>query len=230
MRELVVAENPSSVVSESIKNVRTNLLFSEVDKDIKSVLVTSSVPSEGKSFIAANLALSFAQLDKRVLILDCDMRKGRQHELFNVSNFVGLSNLLLEDLTGTKKELEGVYSNYVVNTKYKKLDIVSSGFYPPNPSDMLSSAKFERILNDLSKTYDIVIIDGAPLAYLSDSLEIAKVVDKIVMVTSIDETPKDVLEDSVKKINSFKDKIAGVVVNKIELKKENNYYYKKEGK
>ena len=227
MRELMVAENPSSITSESIKNIRTNLLFTEIDKSIKSILVTSSSPGDGKSYITSNLALSFVQLNKKVLILDCDMRKGRQHEIFKISNVIGLSNLLLEHIV-SKDEANRVYDEYIVNTKFNNLDIIPCGFYPPNPSDMLSSQKFGKILKDLEKKYDAILIDGVPLGYLSDSLEIAKHIDKIVLVTSINGTPKEDLAEAIKKLRPFEEKLAGVVINKVEIKKEDTYYYKKE--
>ncbi|MFI3260506.1 MAG: CpsD/CapB family tyrosine-protein kinase [bacterium] len=222
MKEIVVIEKPTSSISESIKNIRTNLQFLAIDEPIKTLLVTSSAQGEGKTFTSVNLAVSFTQINKKVLIIDCDMRRGRLHEVFKCSNIAGLSSLLLTELVKKND-----YGDYIVKTDVKKLDIIPSGFYPPNPSDMLSSKKFAKILSILKEEYDIIILDAVPLNGLSDSLEIAKLADKILVVTALNETPREFLADSKKALHLFEDKVAGIVINKGPHRPD-RYYYKSE--
>ena len=114
--ELIVANNPKSGVAEAIKTIRTNLLFSSIDEPVKSILITSSMSGEGKSFISANLAVAFAQAGVKVLIVDCDLRRGRQHKIFNIDNEQGLSNLLLDDVDKNYKKYK---SNKIIKTQNK---------------------------------------------------------------------------------------------------------------
>ena len=205
--DLVVKDQPNALVSESIRTLRTNLQFSSIDKEFKTLLVTSSVPSEGKSFISANLAVSFAQNGKKVLLIDCDLRKGRQHNIFNISSKEGLSNLLLGDISNC--------SNYFFETKIKKLYIMPRGIIPPNPSELLNSKKNESLINVLKKYFDIIILDGAPINGLSDSIILSTYVDKVLLVTSIDHTPKSELKNTVKALQTVNASLAGCVANNI---------------
>ena len=218
--ELIVEKTPKAIVSENIKSLRTNLQFTAIDEDLKTVLVTSTNASEGKSFVAANLAVSFAQADKKVLLVDCDLRKGRIHKLFNVPNTAGLSNLLTADLRS--------FGKYIRPTKIKKLEIITCGTYPPNPSELLASKKNKRLIEILGSFYDLVIFDGAPVGGLADSVILSSFVDETLIVLKDGYTSKGDLaatKDSLEKVGA---KVAGVVfnmVNKKESKYYNNYYY-----
>lgn len=218
--ELIVEKSPKAIVSENIKSLRTNLQFTAVDEDLKTVLITSTNAGEGKSFVAANLAISFAQADKKVLLVDCDLRKGRVHRLFNIPNTSGLSNLLAGDLRA--------FGNYIRQTKIKKLDIITCGTYPPNPSELLASKKNRRLIKTLGSFYDIVIFDGAPVGGLADSVILSSFVDETLIVVKDGNTAKaDLLaaKDSLEKVGA---KIAGVVFNMVNRKASkyyNNYYY-----
>lgn len=216
--ELIVNKFPKSIVSEGIKTLRTNLQFSSVDKNLKSILITSSIPGEGKSFISANLATAFCQTGKNVLIVDCDMRKGRQHKIFNVSNLNGLSNLLIDDFRNT-------YLSYIKNTGIKNLFLLTSGTIPPNPSELLNSDKNKALMNLLISKFDLVIFDGVPCNGLPDSIIMSTLVDKTLIVSAENITPKSLLENTRKSLESVKSNIAGVVVNKIDMK-DNKYYGK----
>lgn len=218
--ELIVASRPKSGVSEAIKTIRTNLQFSSIDQAVKSILVTSSIPGEGKSFITANLAVAFAQAGNKVLIVDCDMRRGRQHKVFNVSNDKGLSNLLIDDV---KKH----YKKYIQETEIKNLYVLPMGIVPPNPSELLASEKNKQLAEILEEEYDTVIYDGVPVGGLTDSIIMADIADKIVIVSAYKQTPIEFLQNTVKGLENFKEKIAGVVVNKLPSQKNhyyNNYY------
>jgi len=208
--ELLAQKYPKSVVSESIKTLRTNLQFSSVDEDIKTILITSSIPGEGKSFISANLAISFAQTDKRVLIVDCDMRKGRQHRIFKLSNSKGLSNLLIDDMTN--------YKDYINKTSVDGVHVITRGTVPPNPSELLNSKKNADLLRVLKAKYDVIIYDGVPCNGLPDSIIMSKLVDKVLIVSSDSMTPKSVLESTKKQLESVNAPIAGDVLNNVNRK------------
>ena len=154
--DLIICKDPKSSMSEAIRTLRTNLQFASVDKKIKTILVTSSVPGEGKSFVAANLAVAFADSGSKVLLVDCDIRKGRQHTIFGLHNKKGLSNLLLQNVSE-------VYSNYINTTEVKNLDIIFKGITPPNPSELLNSDKNKQLVSFLKDQYDIIIFDSAPI-------------------------------------------------------------------
>ena len=150
--ELVLRDDPKSKVSEDFRTIRTSLYFSLNKKDSNSVLIASSVPNEGKSFIASNLAVAFAKTQKKVLLIDCDMRLGRQHEIFNLSNAEGLSNLLAE--RNSKK-----YNSYIRKTNVKNLSVITRGVVPPNPSELLDSSIMEELLEEVKQKYNYVILD-----------------------------------------------------------------------
>ena len=216
--ELIVANNPKSGVAEAIKTIRTNLLFSSIDEPVKSILITSSMSGEGKSFISANLAVAFAQAGVKVLIVDCDLRRGRQHKIFNIDNEQGLSNLLLDD--GDKN-----YKKYIKKTRYENIYVLPMGIVPPNPSELLASAKNKQLVKLLKQKFDLVIYDGVPVGGLTDSIIMADLVDKIVIVSAYKITPVEFLANTNKALEKFKDKIAGVILNKFPSSKD--HYYSK---
>ena len=205
--EIIVERNPKSSVAEAIRIIRTNLEFSGIDKKINSILITSSVPSEGKSFISTNLATAFAQNGSKVLLIDCDMRKGRLHKIFNISNERGLSNLLLEDV-------EISFNSYIQKTNINNLYLLPKGVVPPNPSELLNSPKTKILLRVLSSKFDYLVLDGTPVNGLTDSLILTKYVDKTVVVASINYTKSNELEATKKSLISVGADIAGVIVNR----------------
>ena len=217
--ELIVNEKPNAAASEGIRNLRTSLQFSSVDEKLKTILVTSSVPSDGKSYVSANLAISFAQAGKRTLLIDCDLRKGRQHKIFSISGNEGLSNLLIEDVKNC--------SNYIFKTTINNLFLMPRGTFPPNPSELLNSKKNRLLIETLQKHFEIVILDGAPISGLSDSLILSSLVDKTIIVASINHTPKTELTNAKKALDSVSANVAGIVANRVVAKKgtSGSYYY-----
>ena len=218
--ELVVANAPKAIVSENIKSLRTNLQFTAVDAKVKTILVTSTNAGEGKSFISSNLAISFAQADKKVLLVDCDLRKGRIHRLFGLTNTNGLSNLLASDTRN--------FGKFVHPTKIKNLDVMTCGTYPPNPSELLASKKNRHLIKTLQEFYDVIIFDGAPVGGLADSVILASLMDETLIVVKDGNTTKVDLataKDSLEKVGA---KVAGIVFNMVNRKSSkyyNSYYY-----
>ena len=219
--DLVLNYDPKSVISETIRTLRTNLQFASVDKKLKTILITSSMPGEGKSFIASNLAVAFAQSGSKVLLVDCDIRKGRQHYIFGSTNKKGLSNLLLEDV-------EKKYTDYILETKIENLSVIFRGITPPNPSELLGSEKNHQLIEILKKKFDIVIFDSAPVnGGLTDSLIMGTLVDGVVIVSACKETPVKLLNETKKSLQNVGANILGVVLNRTESssKKYYGHYY-----
>jgi len=207
---------PKSNFAEDVKTIRTNLDFSKVDQNMKTILITSSIPGEGKSFISANLAASFAQNNKKVILIDCDLRKGVIHKRMNVNN-VGLSNLIAK---GDLSDLD----EYIQESDVKNLDVITRGIVPPNPSELLSSKAFKSIIKLLEGYYDYVILDGPPVTNLPDSLIMSTLVDKTLIVSSIGYTPLSLLQNTKKCLENVNAPIAGIIVNKVPVKKGGYYY------
>lgn len=218
--DLIVDKKPKAFASENIRTLRTNLQFASVDNEIQTLLVTSTLPGEGKSFISANLAVSFAQAGKKVLLVDCDLRKGRQHKIFKISGKRGLSTLLIHEAKD--------FGDYVYSSKIDGLYVMPRGVFPPNPSELLSSKKNEALIKELKKHFDIIILDGAPCSGLSDSLVLSSLVDKVLLVSSVNYTPKTELKNTKKALENVGANIAGCVANNVKIKRDSyghGYYY-----
>lgn len=209
----------NTAFNEEIKKLRTNLKFS-LNGEVKVVCITSSVPGEGKSLISANLSAAFAQYDEKVLLIDCDLRKGRQKQKFNIPSdkSAGLSNLLIN------RYWENEYKNYISPTKIQNLFVIPTGPYPPNPSELLASEVFKKIIEKLRQEYSMIILDCPPLEGLNDTLVVSLIADTTVLVTKYKQTPIKLLEKSKKSLDNVGSKIAGVVLNQVE-QGTSSYYY-----
>ena len=219
--ELVVNYNPKSSFSESIKTVRTNLQFSLVNKDIKTILLTSPEPGDGKSFVSANLAIAFTQENKKVLLIDADLRKGRQHRIFKIHNdkSKGYSNLIL-----SSKE-ESTIHDFIVRTEVKNLDLLPTGAFPPNPSELLLSTNNKELMDKLREMYDIIIVDCAPVLGLNDALVMTKLTDINIVVVTKRKTKIESLEEVKKNFEKVGAKVNGVILNKVKQKDISYYGY-----
>lgn len=217
--ELVIFTRPKSNISEDIRTIRTNLQFTSAEES-KVLLVTSSVPGEGKSFISSNLAAAFAQTGEPTLLIDSDLRLGRVHKIFGVSNKIGLSNLLVE---GDNVD----YAAYVKKTDIPDLYVIPRGTVPPNPSELLNSVNAKKAVEFLRENFQHIIFDGVPINGLPDSLIVAGLVDRVIIVSSANYTKIDELEDTKKALEKIDANIAGVVVNRTNQTKRGKYsnYY-----
>lgn len=226
--ELIITKNPKSRFAEAIKTIRTNLAFSNVDKDNKIILITSCEPSDGKSFISANLAVAYAQEGKKVLLIDCDMRKGRQHNIFDIPNKVkgGYSNLILEYKEGTKSPFR--FDSYITKTNVENVSVITSGPVPPNPTELLSSEKNEKLLKKLATKFDVIVLDCPPVIGISDTAIITKYSDVNLLVVTSKRTKIELINRAKKIFSNVNSEITGVVLNKI-ASKGNGYgsYYSK---
>lgn len=225
-KELIVQKDPKSPVSEVFRTLRTNIQFMNANKRLKTLLITSTFPGEGKSWVASNLAVTFAQAGNKVILIDADMRKGRQYTIFDVLPRPGLSNYLsgMDEKEGEEPDI----SKYLQRTDVDNLLIMTAGNIPPNPSELLVSDQMNKLLKDLKSVCDIVVIDGTPCELVTDSVILSRIVDSTVIVTAHKETKKDNLEKIVRNIKNVGGNLAGVVINKmpVSIKKYNeNYYY-----
>ena len=223
-KELIAQKDPKSPVSEVFRTLRTNIQFMNAKGKLKTLLVTSTLPGEGKSWVTSNLAVTFAQAGKRVILIDADMRKGRQYSIFGVSPIPGLSNYLSDSLDNDTVDL----IDYVQETEVKNLYIIPAGNIPPNPSELLTSMQMVNLLEELKKISDIVIIDGTPCELVTDSVIISRIVDSTIIVTASKQTKKDNLKRVITNIKSVGGNLAGVVLNKVPIsakKYEQSYYY-----
>lgn len=227
-KEIIVVENPKSPEAEMFRNLRTNIQFMNTDSEKKVMIVTSTIPGEGKSYVSANLGAAFAQLDKKVLIIDTDMRKGRQYSLFNLKPRPGISNFLSgvveQDFIGDKEDIR----NYIQETDVENLYLIPAGNVPPNPSELLVSPKLQKIIHDLKQSFDIIIFDAPPCLIVADALIIARLVDFSIIVTAQNITRIENLKRAKLAIENVGGKIAGVVLNKVQINAksyETSYYY-----
>ena len=189
--ELITFVSPKTQISEVFRTLRTNIQFMNVDEKLKSLLITSTVPGEGKSWITANLAITFAQAGKRVLLVDADMRKGRQHKLFELNNDKGLSNYLIMT---AKEEGINTIGEYIQTSLIDNLYVMTSGMVPPNPSELLTSQKMVDLIKYLESIFDIVIFDGTPSTIVTDAIILSKFVDSTLIVASYKQTKIDDLK------------------------------------
>lgn len=222
--ELITYKDPKSPISEIFRTLRTNIQFMASNKKIKTILITSSIPGEGKSWVSSNLILAFAQQGKKVIIVDSDMRKGRLHSIFEVDKKPGLSNYLSGIIE--KEDKDNIF-NYVRQTNITNLYVMPSGDIPPNPSELLVSEKTKTLIDGLKNMFDIVIFDGTPALIVTDALILARQVDATLIVTSYKTTKMGDIEKIKKSIENVGGNIIGIVLNKIPIsaKKYENYYY-----
>ena len=220
MKELIIVDKPNSSFGEEIKKVRTNLMFSNIEDDMKVIMITSSIPGEGKSFIASNLATAFAQANEKTLLIDCDLRKGRLKKIFNIPpEEKGLSDLLIN------KKWKEECDNYIQRTEVDKLSIITSGIYPPNPSELLASGRFAELLKELRKKFHIIILDCPPIVGLNDAMVLAKKADRCLLVANCEKASIDILEKSKNELEKMDVKVSGIVLNEYEIKQKKYYYY-----
>lgn len=213
---LYVREKPKSTISEKFRGIRSNIMFSNAENEIGSLLVTSEKPGSGKSTISANIAVTYAQAGYKTLIIDGDMRKPTQHYIFDLPNNSGLSNLIINKAT---------YSDSLKETNVDNLAILTAGPTPPNPSELIASSKFETIFNELSDHYDFIVIDTPPVNTVTDAQVYAQTVKNCVLVIDAEKNNKIEVKKAKDLLNKADGKLLGAVLNKMPVDKNSSYYY-----
>ena len=211
----IVEQEPKSIAAESYRTLRTNIQYSSFDKPYQTIVVTSSEPGEGKSTTSGNLALCLAQGDKRVILIDCDLRKPSIHKKFKISNIVGLSDVIIG-----KEEL-----STAVHRHNKNLLVLTSGKIPPNPSEMLSSKAMSKLLEGLKKEFDYIILDTPPVQAVTDSQILSTKADGTILVVRAERTKKEAVNNAVSLLKKVNANIIGTVLNGLSTDRNKYYYY-----
>ncbi|MFX3617512.1 MAG: CpsD/CapB family tyrosine-protein kinase [Sporolactobacillus sp.] len=215
-RNLVSFYKPKSTIAEQYRTIRTNIDFSQVSGDLKTVMVTSAGPGEGKSTTAANLAVVMAQQGKNVLLIDADLRKPTMQYTYRLSNTQGLTTLL------TKKSS---YEETIKKTEVDHLFILTSGPIPPNPAELLSSPAMDSFIKHALTLFDVVLIDTPPVLAVTDAQILANVCDGTVLVTRSGVTEKEAAVKAKELLSKAKARILGVVLNGKPITKSDSHYY-----
>lgn len=215
-RSVIAMSDPKSINSEQYRTIRTNIEFSSVDTEVKSLLITSAGPEEGKSTTAANLAVVFAQQGKKVLLIDADLRKPTVHFTFKLDNGTGLTSLLLKQMPFQKAVLPADEAN---------LDILTSGPIPPNPAELLSTGAMKDLLSEAAAVYDKVILDTPPVLAVADTKILGSYTDGAIMVISSGKTDKEKAAKAKEALDYCPCKLLGAVMNGKKQTKHSDYAY-----
>lgn len=216
---LLIAADPRSALAEAYRHLRTSILLSTAGRAPKSLLITSSLPSEGKTTTATNTAISLAQTGAKVLIIDADMRRPRLHSIFNIDNNVGLSSLLASELS------DADITTAIRQDEKTKLHMITSGPIPPNPAELIGSEQMANLLANLQTRFTHVVVDSPPIASFTDGVLIASMVDGVILVVHAGQSSRQVVRRSRQLLQEIGAKIFGVVLNNVNLNTKDNYYY-----
>lgn len=216
-RQIITLTNPKSPISEAFRTLRTNINFSAVDTDLKVLMVTSALPSEGKSTTLVNLATTYAQAEKSVVVLELDLRKPTVHKTLNISNRHGITNVLTRSV-----ELEDVIQSTLVPNLYA----IPSGIIPPNPSELLGSNALVQVIQQLKQNFDVVLIDTPPVLAVTDAQLISVNCDGVILVADSGKVKRNELLTAKERLVLVNAKILGVVLNNVKRNaKDKSYYY-----
>ncbi|MGB4439137.1 MAG: CpsD/CapB family tyrosine-protein kinase [Sedimentibacter sp.] len=215
MEKFTAINDQKSPITEAYRKVAANIQFSNIDGNIKTIMVTSSMENEGKSTTISNLATVMADLNKNILLIDFDFRKPSIHKQFNLSNRSGLTDLLVN-----KENYKGY-----INNVYPKLDVMTTGKLPSNPAEILNSNAIKELLKELSSHYDYIFLDTPPIILVSDPITIASYSDAVILTVEFAKTEKEIAKKSVDSLRRVNANIIGTILNKMPVTKHNKYYY-----
>ncbi|MBI3978842.1 MAG: CpsD/CapB family tyrosine-protein kinase [Chloroflexi bacterium] len=213
---LVTYSQPRSAVAEAYRQLRTNIQFSSLDRPIRTLLVTSTSPDEGKSTTLANLAITIAQTGNRVVLVDCDLRRPTMHTVFGVKNGTGVTGLMLSD-GGEEAALQ--------ESGIPNLLLLPSGPLPPNPSELLSSRRLSQILDRLSAVADYVLLDSPPVIAVTDAAVLASKVDGVLLVVRAGKTKREMARKAKQLLEKVNARLVGVVLNDVKYDTSLHHYF-----
>lgn len=214
--ELISSLNPKSPMAEAFRTLRTSIHFSSMNNPLKTLLVTSTGPEEGKSTTLSNLAVVFAQAGSKVLVVDCDLRKPVQHKIFNTGNKYGLTSVLVNEIS----LMEAIKATVV-----EGLSLLTSGPIPPNPSELIGSQRMQAVLNEISSMFDYVFFDAPPTLAVTDAILLSALVDGVVFVVKSGVTKIELAKEATESIKMANGRIIGTVLNGVRRNQEDYHYY-----
>ncbi len=218
---LVTVTSPRSPASEAYRTLRTNLQFISPDKPLHALMITSPGPEEGKSTMLANLAVAMAQGEKKVILVDCDLRRPSLHKLFGLAHKRGLTTMMVDDKALADPPLQ--------DTGVAGLRLLASGELPPSPSDLLGSQRMDRVLAMLRERADVVLLDAPPVLAASDAAILATKVDGVLLVVAAGQTKRDGVQAAKAKLEKVNARVLGAVLTNMPLDASlQRYYYAKE--
>ncbi len=216
--KLVTIQDPQSPASEAYRTLRMNLQFAALDSPLRTLLITSPGPGEGKSTTLANLAVTIAQVDQRVIVVDCDLRRPYLHQLFGCDNQLGLTSMMVDD--------DLLENPPLLETSVNGLRVVTSGTLPPRPSDLLGSVRMEKVIDRLLSEADMVIFDAPPVMAVTDAAVLSTKVDGVLLVVSAGETKREQAQRAVERLQKVNSRIIGAVLNNVPLDTSMANYYR----
>jgi polysaccharide biosynthesis transport protein len=217
-KDLIVHTHPRSIIAECCRTIRTNLAFMSTDKPLRTLLVASPGPSEGKTTIAASMAITMAQAGRRTLLVDTDLRRPRVHKVFKLPMHLGVTRVLAKEL-----EVEEA----IQNTEIENLWVLPSGPIPPNPAELLQTERFAKLIEDLKARFDIVVFDSPPVGVVTDAAVLGPQLDGCLVVVRAEKSTRDTLANAMRALRNVKAHILGVVINEADLSRRRTYkgYY-----
>ncbi|HGO3281203.1 TPA: type 8 capsular polysaccharide synthesis protein Cap8B [Staphylococcus aureus] len=213
---LFVYEKPKSTISEKFRGIRSNIMFSKANGEVKRLLVTSEKPGAGKSTVVSNVAITYAQAGYKTLIIDGDMRKPTQNYIFNEQNNNGLSSLIIGRTT---------MSEAITSTEIENLDLLTAGPVPPNPSELIASERFKELVDLFNKRYDIIIVDTPPVNTVTDAQLYARAIKDSLLVIDSEKNDKNEVKKAKALMEKAGSNILGVILNKTKVDKSSSYYH-----
>lgn len=215
MQKYLIKDNPTSPIAEAYRKIATNIEFSNIDNEIKTIMITSAKQDEGKTTTICNLVMVMTELKKKILLIDLDFRKPAVHKTFKISNKQGLTDILIN---------KDDYKSYLHNV-YQGLDILTTGMIPANPTEIINSKALKELIKEMSKSYDYIFIDAPPVMLVSDPITISTYTDAVILAIEHGKTEKELAKKAVESLKQVNANIIGAVLNNIPVSKQSNYYY-----
>ena len=215
MEKFLVKNNPSSPIAEAYRKIATNIEFSNIDNEIKTIMVTSAKQDEGKTTTICNLAIVMTELKKSILLMDLDLRKPAVHKQFELSNKKGLTDLLIN---------KDDYKTYIQNV-YPGLDVITTGMIPANPAEIINSRTLKELIKEMAANYDYIFLDAPPIMLVSDPITISTYANAVILAIEHGKTEKDLAKKAVDSLKQVNANIIGAVFNNIPVSNQSNYYY-----